>query len=315
MQSEKLLKMTNQTLQRATGATWLLLVAVGCHDGRDEKTITPPPGTSAPAVGGSSGTSTVGKTPAALPSSPEQFTGTVVETMNSGGYTYVQVDTGGKAIWAAATEFEVAVGDVVVVPAGMAMPDFHSNTLNRDFELIYFTGDIRKVGAGNASALTLGQLPPGHPPLPGGGQPTQALPGGHPPLPPSGGAGGPATAHSRTHASGGGIAPGSIAKPAGGVTVAEIFDGKAGLAGKEVIVRGRVVKYTGGILGRNWLHVKDGTGGAGADDLTVTTTSQAAVGDTVVIKGRVAVDKDFGAGYRYAVLIEDAAVTVEQAAP
>ena len=161
----------------------------------------------------------------------------------------------------------------------------------------------------------LGELPAGHPPLPGGGHETQALPGGHPPLPPIGSAAGQTMAHTRTHAGGGVVVePGSIAKPAGGVTVAEILAEKAGLAGKEVIVRGRVVKYTGGILKRNWLHIKDGTGAAGADDLTVTTTGQAAVGDTVVVKGTVAADKDFGAGYRYAVLIEDATVTVEQTA-
>ena len=110
------------------------------------------------------------------------------------------------------------------------------------------------------------------------------------------------------------VEAGSIEKPSGGVTVAEIFEGRAGLAGKEVIVRGKVVKYTGAILKRNWLHVKDGSGSAGTNDLTVTTTDRATVGDTVVIRGTVVVDKDFGAGYKYGVLVENASVTVEASA-
>ena len=70
-------------------------------------------------------------------------TGTVVETMNSGGYTYVQVDTGSKEIWAAAPESLVKVGDQVAIPEGMPMRNFHSKTLDRDFELIYFVTSLR----------------------------------------------------------------------------------------------------------------------------------------------------------------------------
>lgn len=300
------------------GVTALLLVAVGCHDGnsRVEKPVASsdqlPVSPASPVSGGSPPPEGVAAGSASSTSAPSEFTGRVVETMNSGGYTYVQVDTGAKTIWAAANVFEVKVGDVVVVPAGMPMPNFHSNTLNRDFDLIYFTGGIRIVGDGQSPSLALGQLPGGHPPLPGGkAQQTPALPGGHPPLPGTGQAADP-TAHSRAHAPAGTqIEPGSIEKPDGGRTVGEVFETRAQLAGQEVIVRGKVVKYTASILKRNWIHLKDGTGSAGSDDLTVTTTDQAAVGDTVVVRGTVTVDKDFGAGYKYAVLIENASVTVE----
>jgi len=78
-----------------------------------------------------------------------------------------------------------------------------------------------------------------------------------------------------------------------------------------VTVRGRVVKYNGGILGRNWLHLQDGSGelAKGTNDLTVTTTGAAAIGDVVTATGTGAVDRDFGAGYTYTVMVEDAALT------
>ena len=90
--------------------------------------------------------------------------------------------------------------------------------------------------------------------------------------------------------------------------MAEVHAGKASLAGKPVKVRGKVVKVSTGIMGKNWLHLRDGTGEAGSNDLTVTTAATAQVGDVVVVTGTVTVDKDFGSGYRYAVLIEDAQV-------
>ena len=65
------------------------------------------------------------------------------------------------------------------------------------------------------------------------------------------------------------------------------------------------------ILGRNWLHIRDGSGGQGNNDLLVTTTAEVKMGDTVLVTGKVALDKDFGSGYRYAVMIEDAKVVVE----
>lgn len=102
-----------------------------------------------------------------------------------------------------------------------------------------------------------------------------------------------------------------VEKAPGGSTLQEIFLAKADLAGKEVLFRGKVVKYNTGIMGKNWLHVQDGTGEGGANDLTVTTNAEARVGDTVLVRGRLATDKDFGFGYKYGVIVEDAEVTVE----
>ena len=103
-----------------------------------------------------------------------------------------------------------------------------------------------------------------------------------------------------------------ITKAEGGKTVGEIFDGKQSLAGQQVSVRGAVVKFTPGVMGKNWIHLRDGTSGAGgSNDVTVTTNASVAVGDIVLVRGRVTVDKDFGFGYRYDLLIEDARVVVE----
>jgi hypothetical protein len=103
-----------------------------------------------------------------------------------------------------------------------------------------------------------------------------------------------------------------IAKAEGGKTVAEVFAEKDQLAGKPVTFRGKVVKTNADIMGKNWLHVRDGSGAEGTNDLTVTTAGAIPnVGDTVVVTGPVVLNKDFGMGYTYEVLIEDAQVTVE----
>ena len=102
-----------------------------------------------------------------------------------------------------------------------------------------------------------------------------------------------------------------IVKPKDGKTVQEVYQEKAKLKGKRVTLRGKVVKYNEAIMGKNWLHLRDGTGKDPTDDLTVTTQAKAKVGDTVLVEGTVTLDKDFGAGYKYDVIIEDAKVKIE----
>lgn len=101
-----------------------------------------------------------------------------------------------------------------------------------------------------------------------------------------------------------------IAPLADGPTIEQVWADRRALAGKTVTVRGRVVKFNGGILDRNWLHIQDGSGKAadGTNDLTVTTDGLAKVGDVITVRGVVAVDQDFTAGYAYKVMIEKAAV-------
>jgi len=107
-----------------------------------------------------------------------------------------------------------------------------------------------------------------------------------------------------------------IVKAEGGKNVLEVFTEKSALANQKVSVRGKVVKTNAGIMNKDWLHVRDGSGAEGTNDLTVTTTSKPLpnVGDTVVVTGTVTLDKDFGMGYQYPVLLEDAEVKIEAAA-
>lgn len=207
------------------------------------------------------------------------FSGEVVETTNTAGYTYVLVDTGSKKVWAATTQFAVKAGDRVNVGPGAPMTHYHSPSLNRDFDLVYFTGNIVPAGS---NARPAPALPPGHASLMD-----------HTPPPD--------------------LDLTGIQRAAGGKTIQEIYAAKSELAGKPVTVRGKVVKYNAMILGKNWLHIRDGSGSAEKkdNDLAVTTDTAAKLGDTVLVTGEVSTNRDFGAGYKYAVIIEDAKVTVE----
>jgi len=93
-------------------------------------------------------------------------------------------------------------------------------------------------------------------------------------------------------------------------TVAEVWSRKRQLNEKLVTVRGKVVKFNQGVLGRNWIHLQDGSGSPkkGTHDLTFTTLSKAAVGDLITLKGMVRINRDLGSGYFYEVLVEDAAL-------
>jgi len=207
-------------------------------------------------------------------------TGTVVETINAANYTYVRVDTGGEEIWAAATRFEVAVGEVVVVPLEMPMQDFHSESLDRTFPVVYFTSQIMREGEGTSPAM-----PPGHPQMTG--------------------------AMTSSHEDSSQVEP--VEPAEGGVTIARVWTDTSTMSGTEITVRGRVVKFNGGILDTNWIHIQDGTGSAedGTHDITVTTDATASVGDVITVRGTLVTDKDFGAGYTYAAMIEDATIIAE----
>lgn len=258
-----------------------LVVVAGCRDHKPATTApaAPPAATAQPL----------------LSAAPQirGFSGKVAETMSTAGYTYVQVDTGSEKIWAAAPQFSVKVGDSVVIRDGTPMMNYHSQTLNRDFEVVYFTGNVAIKGAPATAGAPGATLPEGHPPIAGK---DASAPAAHP-------------------------SPNAAAKPAvdlsgikkadGGSTIGEIFADKAKLSGKEVKVRGKVVKYNANIMGRNWLHLQDGTGAAGGNDLLITSDTPVKVGDVVLATGTVATDKDFGYGYKYSVMIEQAKVVIE----
>jgi translation initiation factor 1 (eIF-1/SUI1) len=223
---------------------------------------------------------------AAPPQADAGLSGTVLETMDSGGYTYLRLQTSGGEMWAAVRQAAVKKGSQVTVVNGMPMVDFESKTLKRKFDNIIF-GSLDSSGTPGAAAAGAGMDP-------------QVLAGIA--APHAGIASGPADV---------GEISVKKAESKDARTVAEIFAGKASLKDTQVSVRGKVVKYNPGIMGRNWIHLRDGSGSRGKkdDDITVTTTEAAALGDVVVVRGTVHLDRDFGAGYAYPVMLEDAKIT------
>jgi hypothetical protein len=215
-------------------------------------------------------------------------------------YSYLKLQTAQGETWAAVPKTELAEGTEVTVAGAMPMKDFESKTINRKFDVVYFG----TLGGEGAAA-----------PAPMGGAPTAGSPmgGGMGAMGGAMGAGGnPANMAAQHAAAAAGPAEvGDVkvtkATGANARTVAEIWAQRSALKEKPVTVRGKVVKFNAGIMGKNWLHVRDGTGAAGKDnDITVTTDDATAVGEVVVVKGTVRVDKDFGSGYAYPVIIEDA---------
>lgn len=202
--------------------------------------------------------------------------GTVLEMMDVGSYSYLRLKTAGGETWAAIPRTVLAVGARVVIPNPMRMDGYKSETLGRKFDHIVF-GVLAEPGA------TGGVGPSGPGAAPAGAAKARLFPAG----------------------------PLEVAKAPGpdGVRVADIVGRPAAFEGKKVSVRGKVVKFTAGVLDRNWLHLQDGSGAAGADDITVTSKDGAGVGEVVTATGTVHLKRDFGAGYSYPVIVEDATIS------
>lgn len=214
------------------------------------------------------------------------LTGTITETMNSGGYTYARLQAGSKDVWIATSELPVKTGDRITAAINMPMENFNSKTLNRTFPLIYFVTEVAREG----ETLAAQPGPAGAP----------ALVGSHDAA--------VATAAPQV------VEP--IAPAPGGINIADLWAKRKSLSGKVVVVRGKVVKVNNAIMGSNWFHLQDGSGTAkdGTNDLTVTTSATVHVGDIVTISGTLATDKDFGSGYAYEAIVENATVTQSKAA-
>ncbi len=199
----------------------------------------------------------------------ETVDGEVVETMDAANYTYLRLRTPKGELWAATGRTALKVGDKVTVSLENEQRNFHSPSLNRDFPVIYFVSQIGQGGQPAPPPMAVGHG--------ASGMPAQAA-----------------------------VMVKPMAPPAGGSSIADVWARRTSLAGRTVTVNGTVVKFTGGVLGHNWMHVQDGSGKAadGTNDLTVTTDSMAKVGDVVTVTGTVVIDKDLGSGYAYKVLIE-----------
>jgi len=278
-------------MRMTIAAAGMLLIAIACS--KSERTATTKPNSPAPAP------AQVAAAPAAAAPAANLLTGKVAETFDSGGYTYLRIATSAGDEWAAVPAVKVTKGDTVSVAAQMTMEKFESKTLNRTFERVVF-GSIASDAA-PAGAEAMAHMPAGHPAVdstkPG------KLPAKMPPMMASA-----LADQASQHMQSPDAAGVRVERAAGGKTVSEVWAEKGSLNGKEVVVRGKVVKFLGGIMGRNWMHLQDGTGSAekGDNDLTVTTNEKVNVGDVVTVKGMLAAGKDFGAGYRYEVIVEGA---------
>jgi hypothetical protein len=230
--------------------------------------------------------------PAPARSTLTSVTGTVLETIDAAGYTYLRLKTPKGEIWAAVTKAAVRKGSEVTVGNATWMDGFESKTLNRKFDHIVFG----TLSTGTVETSDLFPIASGHP-TSMGSQPRATMAEQH-----------AAVANAP-------VETGKIkvkkAEGTDGKTVAEIFAGKVSLKDSSVAVRGKVIRYNPGIMGKNWIHLRDGSGSREKkdDDITVTTLDPAAVGDVVLVKGTVRLDRDFGAGYAYPVIIEDARIS------
>lgn len=98
---------------------------------------------------------------------------------------------------------------------------------------------------------------------------------------------------------------GKMDPPPGGITLSELFANKEKYNGQTVRVRGKCVKLNNMIMNRNWIHIQDGTLEEDMD-LTVTTTENVPIGAVVAFEGTIALNRDFGAGYKYEIIMENA---------
>jgi hypothetical protein len=201
------------------------------------------------------------------------ISGKVTDIIESAGYTYAEVDTGTTKVWAATTTTDVKVGDMISFSASMPMQNFYSKALKRDFPLVYFAASFNTDTAAKTTASA-----------------TKASPHEH------------ITHHQTTRPIK------EFSKAEGGNTIAELYADKDKLNGKTIHVRGQVTKVTNNVMGKNWLHISDSST---PDDLTITTSSSAAMDDIIVIDGKLSLDKDYGYGYVYPLIVEDAAIVKE----
>ncbi|MBS0335465.1 MAG: nucleotide-binding protein [Proteobacteria bacterium] len=199
--------------------------------------------------------------------------GEVLETKEVPPYTYLRLKTKDGEVWAAVNKAPLKKGAQVTIENTMVMSNFESKALKKTFDRIVF-GTLAGTGPAAAGAA------PGHM----GGGTSKAVDIGDVAVP---------------------KAQGPDAR-----TVAEVYAKRAELKDKPVLIRGKVVKVVSAVMGKNWLHLRDGTGSAkdNTNDLLVTTKEQAAPGSIVVAKGVVRTDVDLGSGYAYKVLVEEAAL-------
>jgi hypothetical protein len=198
-----------------------------------------------------------------------------VEVIQAGGYTYVRAVEDKKDYWLAINSMDVKEGSTYFWSKGMEMNNFTSKELKRTFPSILFIEDFTDkpilAGAGVPGTNLQASSMAGKP---------------HPPQKP-------------------GI---TVTKAEGGLTIAELYAQKSAYEGKSVKVKGEVVHFASQIMNKNWVHLQDGTKDGDNWDLTITTKDSVTTGDVVTFEGVISLNKDFGHGYVYDLIMEDAKI-------
>ncbi len=194
------------------------------------------------------------------------------EFLQTNNYTYLLVSENGKEQWLAVPLMEAKVGLTYYYKGGMEMNNFISKELDREFESVMFLG---KVSRSPVHEETENMLTASH------------------------------SASMKKDAK----MKLNIDQPEGVLTIAELFANKEKYEGKTIKVKGQVTKFNAQIMDKNWIHIQDGTEYDGLFDLTVTSTANAKVGDIINLKGKIVLNKDFGYGYKYDIIMEEAVLS------
>ncbi len=214
---------------------------------------------------------------------PSTTKGKVLEKMDANNYTYVRLGDGaGNEIWAALPKTELEIGEEISLMGGTVMGNFTSKSLDRTFESIIFASGVVRGSGDKTAQVSVSPHDMGSQSSGGSGRTIVAF------------------ADLKVEKS----------TARNGYTVDELFAKAVDLNKQKITVKGQVVKFSPNIMGRNWIHIQDGTGDPAKNthDLVITSSETTEKGAIISIEGVLSADKDFGSGYRYDVIIEEAVV-------
>jgi len=228
---------------------------------------------------------------------------TIIESKDVANYTYLLLEDSSGRVWAAIPKTPVKVGEEIAIANIAIMKDFHSKTLEKTFDLILFAVPSEGCPFKDREGEIISEMPSG------------MMPGKKPPakMPLASMPHGTMSAMDSIKKSTAAPQDIKVTKAVGkdAYTIEEIYSKKEKLSQKTITVRAIVVKFMPQIMEKNWIHIQDGTGSAesGNNDISVSTLDTAEVGDEVIIKGTLGIDRDFGNDCAFGVLIEDASIT------
>ncbi|MBL4745079.1 MAG: hypothetical protein JKY08_01800 [Flavobacteriaceae bacterium] len=200
----------------------------------------------------------------------------VKEVLQTSSYSYLLVNENNTDFWIATSSTSTKIGSEIYYNNATKMVNFNSKELNRVFETLYLVDAISDKPITNS-------------PVKQAENPHEIK---------------------KTTKKGGTKLKQDVQIEAidGGITIATLYKNKATLAGKKILIKGKVIKVNNNIIDRNWIHIQDGTQFETTYSLTLTSKEVVTVGDIVTFEGIVTLDKNFGGGYSYDLIIEETVV-------